>query len=479
MAAKKKRGFAWRNAGPSVIVALVLAALFAAAIVYGTRQRAHLSRSLGDLPGLTIALSEAIGYGGMIHNFKNYVLRGDPALADAARADHDRAVALLGRIEAVSRELAISLPLYRLREVLEDYGENLELAVALTARGLAPSEIDAKVRIDDTGALSEIVAAEQAVAAAIRRELDEVALRQNLLLGLLIVTIAVALTLSRARRRRIQAAALRAARAEARARAAIEQNKLLEHRVAERTQDLEQFAQIAAHDLRAPLRALNLVSTLIEEEIEAAGATPDPAGGLPLLRRQAVRMDDLVTGLLEYACAGTACEEETPNCDLAEALRDAVALVAPGHDHEITAEPDLPCVAASEAELELILRNLIGNALKYQDRPDGEVRIRGGRNGGLAWFEIADNGPGIPEAEHQRVLEPFRRLQSKDAIEGCGLGLAAVNRVVRRRGGSVEIGAAHPRGTVVRVELPAGRAVPGDGPARRGESWPDAYSQSA
>jgi two-component system sensor histidine kinase TctE len=111
-------------------------------------------------------------------------------------------------------------------------------------------------------------------------------------------------------------------------------------------------------------------------------------------------------------------------------------------------------VAGEPGLLVELAANLVDNALHYTPR-GGEVTLRTGCRNGHAFLEIEDNGPGIPAADRERVLERFHRVRGTPG-EGSGLGLAIVREIARRHGGAVEVGVPPAgRGTVVAVSFPA------------------------
>jgi signal transduction histidine kinase len=89
--------------------------------------------------------------------------------------------------------------------------------------------------------------------------------------------------------------------------------------------------------------------------------------------------------------------------------------------------------------LKQVLINLIGNAIKYIERPDGEIEVKVEAQGNWLRFEVRDNGPGIAPAYHQKIFQIFQTLQNRDLVESTGIGLAIVKKVVESQGGEVSI----------------------------------------
>ncbi|WP_412062936.1 PAS domain S-box protein [Rubrivirga sp. IMCC45206] len=219
---------------------------------------------------------------------------------------------------------------------------------------------------------------------------------------------------------------------------AAELEGLVEARTAELARsnaELDQFAYVASHDLKAPLRAIDSLAAWIEEDA-AAVLPPESARHLALLRGRAARMEGLLDGLLTYSRVGRA-DAAPERIDVAALVADAIALVAPPDGFSVRVEGDLPEVTAPRAMLALVFRNLIGNAIKHHGRPDGRVVISGRTNGPWAEFAVADDGAGIAPAYRERVFGMFQTLRPRDEVEGSGMGLAIVKKTVENQGGRI------------------------------------------
>lgn len=222
--------------------------------------------------------------------------------------------------------------------------------------------------------------------------------------------------------------------------------------------DLEQFAYIASHDLRAPLRAIDHLAALIEDDLAEGAELEEVARHLEMLHSRVERMDRLLEGLLTYARAGHRGVEPEP-VDLGELVSDVARTLAesrqrPGVAVEI--EGPLPRLSTARVPLEHVLANLLGNAVKHHDRDEGRVVVRAVDLGGAYEFSVADDGPGIPPALHAKAFQMFQTLQPRDRVEGSGLGLALVKRLVERSGGSVRLESPtlEGRGTTIRFTWP-------------------------
>lgn len=220
-------------------------------------------------------------------------------------------------------------------------------------------------------------------------------------------------------------------------------NETLEQRVAGRTaelvrsnQELDQFAYVASHDLKAPLRAIDHLATWIEED--AGHLLPDRSREhLGKLRGRVQRMEGLLDDLLAYSRAGRQMGQAAP-----VALRDltlrAVEAVALPDTFEVIVRDNMPTITTLHVPLETVLRNLLNNAVKHHDRPKGRIEVGARTIGrGMIEFVVQDDGPGIAPAYHERIFQMFQTLQPRDQREGSGIGLAVVKKIVEAVGGTV------------------------------------------
>ena len=117
----------------------------------------------------------------------------------------------------------------------------------------------------------------------------------------------------------------------------------------------------------------------------------------------------------------------------------------------------LPSIRSERPPLEIVLRNLIENAIKHHHQPGaGVIQVTGRRRGELVEFCVADNGPGIAPQFHERIFEVFQTLRPRDEVEGSGMGLAIVKKTVESAGGAIWVQSAAGEGTAFFFTWPAG-----------------------
>lgn len=204
-----------------------------------------------------------------------------------------------------------------------------------------------------------------------------------------------------------------------------------------RTQELDAFAYAASHDLRAPLRGIANLAQWIEEDLSATTELKaDTREMLALMRSRMHRMEALIEGILQYSRAGRV-DVKIEQVDTRKLVQEVIDLLSPaGGAFELG---PLPRFATTLLPLQQVFMNLIGNALKYANRPDPVVRIEARDLGSFYEFSVSDNGPGIPHEYQDKIWGIFQTLEARDHVEGTGIGLSLVKKLVEANGGRVSV----------------------------------------
>jgi PAS domain S-box-containing protein len=231
---------------------------------------------------------------------------------------------------------------------------------------------------------------------------------------------------------------------------------------AEAYRDLDRFAYVASHDLKAPLRGIASLAQWIQDD-SGDRLKDDSKEHLRLLHNRVHRMSALIDGILAYSRAGRALNPPE-TVDTGELLRDVVELLAPPANVAIQIPDDLPTLQAERIPLQQVFLNLLGNAVKYTgaERPDPVIRVSWRDLGSAVEVAVTDNGPGIAPRYHERIWEMFQTLAARDKVEGTGIGLSVVKKVVESRGGTVSVESAEGQGATFRFTWPK-RAPRGTG----------------
>lgn len=263
-------------------------------------------------------------------------------------------------------------------------------------------------------------------------------------------------------------------------------NVSLEERVRERTaelgranEEIQRFAYIVTHDLRAPLvnimgftaeleQGVTTLQTFVANageretgpEYEAArlAAQEDLPEALGFIRSSTRKMDGLINAILKLSREGRRVLKPEP-INLSALLESAVAAVA--HQvadaaGEVSVDVRVPNLVSDRLALEQIVGNLVDNAVKYRRR-DVPLRIKiraAARPGGLVHITIEDNGRGIEARDHERVFELFRRSGQQDQ-PGEGIGLPHIRAIARNLGGDITLNSTFGQGSVFTLVLPA------------------------
>lgn len=228
-------------------------------------------------------------------------------------------------------------------------------------------------------------------------------------------------------------------------------NVTLEHRVARRTteserraRDLEQFAYVASHDLKAPLRAIANLAEWLKEDLQGK-LTAETQEQFDLLRDRVARMSALIEGLLEYSRIGRT-SGSVEDVDVGALVVDTVDSIAPPEGFRIEIAPGMPHLMTDRLHLGQVFANLIGNAISHHDRPQGLIRVSARDLGERYELCVEDDGPGIPPEYRDRVFMMFQTLTVKDFGSNTGIGLALVKKLVEEHGGSILLECGEDRG---------------------------------
>jgi signal transduction histidine kinase len=213
----------------------------------------------------------------------------------------------------------------------------------------------------------------------------------------------------------------------------------LYRKIAKQQDELEKFAAVLVHDLKAPITAIQSFARYIETGLRAA--TPDHETIINHCRQitNAVRrMDALINTLYKYTKADG--EVTLQPVDMGQVVADALTdlqNVIEERNARVT-HGELPVVAGDAPQLTELLQNLVGNGLKYCEAATPSIEISANPDGKNTWrFAVKDNGIGISEKYQRQIFQPFERLHGTGKYDGAGLGLAICKKIVDRHGGAI------------------------------------------
>ena len=466
-------------------------------------------------------LQTELGYTHFIHDFKNGVLRRDPAKLDSARDALDKAVVALRALEGSG------LPaddIQAVEETLEGYRSMTDTAASMIADGATAEEIDRAVRIDDgpaDAAMERIIGEIVLTRDSLRNDFERQGLELNRMLlvvygtagglgisGVMLVFLFIG-TRRNARKLDMAVSGLQAVnrliadrvrrmadvaggnvaepaplrhdlaaevapyvmlghlekamqdivqRMTEQEESLIEKSRALE----ETNEELTRFTYVASHDLQEPLRKIQSNISLIGHR-HGAEVGPGLAERLERLNVTATGMRRLIDDLLAFSRAGSAPLKHVA-IDLGEvvnAARDEYieSFTARGGDICIE-ELEGAVIDGDRTQMLQVFMNLLSNAAKFaRDDLPPSVRITGKTTDDLIHIKVIDNGIGFDEKFAEQIFEPFQRLHGKGAYAGTGIGLSIVRKAINRHGGTVTARPAVGGGAEIRITLPLKRPV--------------------
>jgi PAS domain S-box-containing protein len=229
------------------------------------------------------------------------------------------------------------------------------------------------------------------------------------------------------------------------------QQKLIDE-LARSNTDLEQFAFVASHDLKSPLRAIDSLAGWLQEDLESA-LTDENRKHFNLLRQRTHRMERLLEDLLAYSRAGRG-DADISKIDVAQLVSEIAEMLNFPEGFSLRVVSPMPVFATAVTPLRHVLTNLIANAVKHHDQKVGLVEVMVRELEGYYAFTVADDGPGIPPEFHERIFGMFQTMRPRDEVEGSGIGLALVRRIVIRYGGIVTVSCGQDRGSLFTFTWP-------------------------
>ena len=217
----------------------------------------------------------------------------------------------------------------------------------------------------------------------------------------------------------------------------ITERKQVQDALIKTNEEMEQFAYIASHDLKSPLRAIeNLASWIIKD---TEGILPEKSyDDLNLLIGRVERMKNLLDSLLTFSRIGRV-DQAFSEFETRAMLEEALQLQNPPETFTIALKGDFPRINGPYGAMLHTVTNLIDNAIKHHDKPSGTLEITCGRRNDYLAISVRDDGPGIDAQYHESIFKMFHTLKPRDEIEGSGMGLAMIKKTVDVYNGKVEL----------------------------------------
>ncbi len=216
--------------------------------------------------------------------------------------------------------------------------------------------------------------------------------------------------------------------------------------------ELKDFANIVSHDLKDPLRMIQRLAQWVSDDY-ADKFDKKGKEQLDLILNQVNRMHNLIDGILKYSKVGYLAEQKV-QINLNDLIPQIIDMVSAPENITIVVENELPVIESEQTRITWVFQILLSNAVKCMDKSQGKVRI-GCIEEDVCWkFSVADNGPGIEEELFEKIFRMFQTSEPQDKLEGTGIGLSLVKKIVESYGGKIWSKSKLRQGTTFLFTLP-------------------------
>lgn len=218
--------------------------------------------------------------------------------------------------------------------------------------------------------------------------------------------------------------------------------------------DLDQFAYMITHDLKAPLRAIKTLVTFIDDDSEKNELSEEVQSHLQMIDERSNKMEHLIDSVLKYSKAGKS--SENPVAITLNQLVNELKLIISESENLIIDIPDgKQMVSVRQTQIEQVLQNLISNAFKFNDKNTPEITLSIKLKDKIIEFQVSDNGPGIDVNDFKTIFEPFKTAHNQNRKDSTGIGLSTVRRITNANAGTISVESELTKGTTFTVHWPA------------------------
>lgn len=213
-----------------------------------------------------------------------------------------------------------------------------------------------------------------------------------------------------------------------------------------KNKELDQFAYIVSHDLKAPLRGIDNLISWMQEDYKKSFPT-EVQEYFQLIKGRINRSENLIQGILTYARVGKEVQDKE-KFNVTSLVKDVVENLGINNIKRVNIQKDMPIIYSEKLPLSQIFSNLISNAAKYHDKPNGEIKVYSKEKEDCYEFFVEDNGPGIAKTYHEKIFVIFQTLKERDSFESTGVGLAIVKKIIDDRNEKIKIISEPGRGSI-------------------------------
>lgn len=214
--------------------------------------------------------------------------------------------------------------------------------------------------------------------------------------------------------------------------------------------ELDQFAYVASHDLKAPLRGISQLASWIGEDL---AEKKDTTEHLRLMKNRVGRMRNLLDDLLAYSKIGKE-SQQIQEIDTRAVLQRVFEMTSTGGNFQLKFQGSFPTFKTAFVSFELVFRNLLSNAFKHHDGDKGTITLAAKETQESYFFTVTDDGPGIPQEFHEKIFGFYQTLRPRDEVEGSGMGLAIIKKHLDTHGGKITLISSKGEGASFCVEWP-------------------------
>jgi signal transduction histidine kinase len=204
-----------------------------------------------------------------------------------------------------------------------------------------------------------------------------------------------------------------------------------------KNKELDQFAYVVSHDLKAPLRGIENITMWIQEDLEDE-LSPKMIEYIQLLVGRIKRMENLIQGILDLSKVGRT-KQRVENVDVKELVNEVIEMLSPPPQLKVSVQPQMPVFKTERILLQQVFSNLISNSIKYHDKKNGRIEVGCKDYGDHYLFNVKDDGSGIAPRYHEKIFQVFQTLKERDAFESTGVGLAIVKKILSEKKSSINV----------------------------------------